>query len=131
MYTLGDIELAYCKLKTYIYYDNTELLLRQKLVEFETDTKKDANYFVNWGISKPYSGFEENPFENIFNVKEKTIESNLKIKFERILFELNNYDEESDFFKYVYESIGVSFFPKKMSSSNVENDANFITIDCP
>jgi hypothetical protein len=79
MYKLEDIELAYSKLKTYIYYDNTELLLRQKLVEFETDTTKDANCFVNWGISAPYSEYDENSFENIFNIKEKTIESNLKL----------------------------------------------------
>jgi hypothetical protein len=49
------------------------------------------------------------------------------IKFERILVELNDYNEESEFFKYIYESIRVSFFPKKISSNRIKSDENFIT----
>lgn len=126
MYTLEDIELAYNKLKTYIYYDNADLLLRQKLVEFETDTKKDSNSFINWGISTPY--IDKKNLTNIFlNTKKKTIESNLKIKFNRILDELNKFDEESDFIQYLYKSIDVSFYPKKISPSKNDLDVNFIT----
>ena len=126
MYTLEDIELAYNKLKTYIYYDNAELLLRQKLVEFETDTKKDSDFHINWGISEPYSN-KKDLLKNIFNVKEKTIESNLKIKFDRILDELNNFNEENQFIKYLYKSIDASFFPKKFKSNKNNIDENFIT----
>jgi hypothetical protein len=40
-YELKQIKEAYIKLKTYIYYDNTDLLLRRKLVEFESNKTKE------------------------------------------------------------------------------------------
>lgn len=125
MYTIDDIKLAYNKLRTYIYYDNTELLLRQKLVEFETDTKKDNNYVV-WGISYPYNESEEELI-NIFNSDKQTIKSNLEIKFNRILQEINNYNEKSQFVKYLYASIDASFFPKKIKQNDNELCENFIS----
>lgn len=125
MYTIEDIKLAYNKLRTYIYYDNTELLLRQKLVEFETDTKKDDNYIV-WGISYPYNESEDELI-NIFNSSKQTIKSNLEIKFTRILKEINNYNEKSQFVKYLYASINASFFPKKIKTNENDLSENFIS----
>lgn len=126
MYNIDDIKLAYNKLRTYIYYDNTELLLRQKLVEFETDTKKDDN-LIKWVISSPYNDFEDK-IKNIFETtRKKTIEANLEIKFNRILNELNNYDEDSQFIKYLYQSIDASFFPKKIKANGANLSENFIS----
>jgi hypothetical protein len=126
MYTIEDIKLAYNKLRTYIYYDNTELLLRQKLVEFETDTKKDDDFII-WGISSPYNDSEDE-FKNVFDTtRKKTIESNLEIKFNRILEELNNYNEQSRFITYLYDSIDASFFPKKIKANETELSENFIS----
>lgn len=94
--TLQEIKLAYNKLKTYIYYDNTELFLRQKLVEFETDTIKHQQS-IDREISNLYADFTDQ-FHNIFNQEPKTIEENLKLKFDKILNELNNFKEDSSFF---------------------------------
>jgi len=126
MYTIEDIKLAYNKLRTYIYYDNTELLLRQKLVEFETDTKKDDDFII-WGISSPYNDSEDE-IKNLFETpRRKTIESNLEIKFNRILEELNNYNEKGRFIKYLYDSIDASFFPKKIKANGANLSENFIS----
>ncbi|WP_394674975.1 RNA-directed DNA polymerase [uncultured Chryseobacterium sp.] len=121
--SIKEIKLAYNKLKTYIYYDNTELILREKLVEFETDTVK-SNFNLNWKVSELYSADE---IINIFNnnTTEKNIEENLKIKFEKLLNELNNFNEESDYFKSLFDSISVNYFPKKIHHD--KQDENFIT----
>lgn len=121
--TLDKIQLAYNKLKTYIYYDNTELFLREKLVEFETDTVK-SDFNINWKISKLYSEDTENIFD-IFIEEEKSINENLDIKFKKLLKELNNYDENGEFFKHLFDSINVNFFPKKIYTP--DKDENFIT----
>lgn len=121
--TIEKIQQAYNKLKTYIYYDNTELFLREKLVEFETDTIK-TDFNLNWQVSNLYSEVTDNIFD-IFKQKEKTINENLDFKFNKILKELNNFDENGDFFKQLFESINVNFFPKKIHAP--DQDENFIT----
>ena len=121
--TIEKIKLAYSKLKTYIYYDNSELFLREKLVEFETDTIK-SDFNLNWQVSQLYSDKTENIFD-IFTKKDKNISDNLEFKFNKILHELNNFDENSEFFKYLFESVDVNFFPKKIHSP--QEDENFIT----
>lgn len=121
--TLEEIQLAYNKLKTYIYYDNTELFLREKLVEFETDTIK-FDFILNRKVSNLYLEETENIFD-IFKQEEKTINQNIDFKFNKLLKELNNFDENSDFFKQLFDSINVNFFPKKIH--NPDKDENFIT----
>lgn len=124
--TLEKIKLAYNKLKTYIYYDNTELLLREKIVEFETDTLKSNDFTLSWQISQHYLDDEINIF-NIFseNNEEKSINDNLEFKFNKILVELNNFTEENTFFNSLFEEIEVNFFPKKIFKPL--QDENFIT----
>jgi hypothetical protein len=36
-FTVAEVKEAYKKLRAYIYYDSGELLLREKIVVFETD----------------------------------------------------------------------------------------------
>lgn len=124
-YTLDEIKSAYNKFKNYIYYDNTELLLREKLIEFETDTKKDDSNFFNWGISAPYN--EKDKFRNIFSNDNVTIEENLELKFNKILEELNNGDSDSEFFLFLFNKVDVDFFPKKFKSDDSEINKNFIS----
>jgi hypothetical protein len=121
--TIDKIQLAYSKLKTYVYYDNTELFLREKLIEFETDTIK-SDFKLSWQVSNLYSDVTKN-IVDIFSQKEKTINENLDYKFNKILTELNNFDENNDFFKELFKSINVNFFPKKIYTP--EQDENFIT----
>lgn len=122
--SIHDIKLAYNKLKTYIYYDNTELILREKLVEFETDTVK-SNFKLNREVSKLYSEDKTISIFDIFEQKEKSIEENLEIKFTKLLSELNNFNEKGDYFAYLFNSITVNYFPKKIYNS--KQDENFIT----
>lgn len=124
-YTLDDIKSAYYKLKNYIYYDNTELLLREKLIEFETDTKKDDSAIFRWGISAPYN--EGDNIQNIFTDENVTIEENLELKFNKILNELNNGVITSEFFQYIFNKIDVDFFPKKFKSEDLEINENYIS----
>lgn len=121
--SIEKIKLAYNKLKTYIYYDNTELFLREKLVEFETDTVKSDNK-LGYNVSELYGDIKKD-IEDIFNDNNNSITNNLELKFNKILNELNNYDEDSPFFKSLFDSIGVDFFPKKIYRD--KQDDNFIT----
>ncbi|WP_139418572.1 hypothetical protein [Chryseobacterium mulctrae] len=109
---IDKIKLAYNKLKTYVYYDNTELFLREKLVEFETDTVK-SNFNLNWEVSKLYTADETKSIFDIFTHEDKSIEENLDIKFTKLLNELNNFNDKSDYFKHLFNSITVNYFPKK------------------
>ena len=66
-YTREHIDLAYRKLKSYVYYDNFSLLLRQQLAEFESDDESFENrlniltkYLNNPNSIKGY-------FENLLN----------------------------------------------------------------
>ena len=76
------------------------MFLREKLVEFETDTIK-SDFNLNWKVSQLYSDKTENIFD-IFTKKDRNISDNLEFKFNKILDELNNFDENSDFFKYLF-----------------------------
>lgn len=59
-YKREDIDLAYRKLKSYVYYDNFSLLLRQRIAEFESDSNFETRlnqllkYVNNAGREKGY-----------------------------------------------------------------------------
>ncbi|SDJ11178.1 RNA-directed DNA polymerase [Chryseobacterium jejuense] len=122
--SLDKIKLAYNKLKTYVYYDNTELFLREKLVEFETDTVK-SNFNLNWEVSKLYTADKTIDIFDIFTQNEKSIEENLESKFTKLLNELNDFNPNSEYFKQLFNSINVNYFPKKIHDS--KQDENFVT----
>jgi hypothetical protein len=101
-YSKEDIRQAYIKLKSYVYYDNTDLLLRRQLVEFET------------GIGKEFLTNNPNSIYNIdsdiFNYK---LHFTLEEKFERIAEELNSYHKRKKFFDAVLGKVSIDFYPKK------------------
>ena len=113
-FTKEDIKNAYIKLKSYIYYDNTDLLLRRQLVEFETSIGKDFLF------KNPSSNY--NIGGDIFTYK---IKFTLEEKFERIAHELNSYHKNSEFFNSLLKNINIDFYPKKIKSQKEE--INFIT----
>ena len=119
-FELRDIKDAYKRLKTYIYYDNTDIILRRKLVEFETNLTKDFNSLFR-GSEKPYQIDDElNIFKNDFGVPQ-SIDSKLQIFTD----ELNNFHSSSDFFDFFLKKIDANIYPKKYEKTEIAD--NFIT----
>jgi hypothetical protein len=114
-FTKEVIKEAYIKLKSYVYYDNTDLILRKKLVEFETGIGKE---FIT---NNPNSHYNINS-DSIFNNK---YHFTLDEKFERIAFELNSYHEDSKFFDALFKKVHINYYPKKIKSKKEEK--NFIS----
>jgi len=117
-FKLKDIKDAYNRLKTYIYYDNTDIILRRKLVEFETNLTKDFNsiFRVN---EKPYRTELD---LDIFKIGiPKSVEKKLQI----FTNELNNYHKSSDFFDVFLNKIDSDFYPKRFEKEKKTD--NFIT----
>lgn len=113
-FTTEDIQQAYIKLKSYIYYDNTDILLRSQLVEFETNMGKDL---LSNNINSHYN-IGENYFSTRLGLK-------LEEKFERIARELNIFHKGSEFFNYLLDKIDINFYPKKIK--NEKEKKNYIT----
>jgi len=119
-FELGDILDAYKRLKTYIYYDNTDIILRRKLVEFETNLTKDFNSIFR-ASEKPYRTDDKfDIFKNDFGIPE-SVES----KLQTFTNELNNYHNSSDFFDFFLKKIDANIYPKKYEKT--EKADNFIT----
>lgn len=113
-FTKEDIKNAYIKLKSYVYYDNTDLLLRRQLVEFETSIGKDFLF------KNPSSHY--NIGGDIFSYK---IKFTLEEKFERIAHELNSFHKDPEFVNSLLSDISINFYPKKIKTQ--EPEVNFIT----
>ncbi|MEZ7500472.1 hypothetical protein QO200_17225 [Flavobacterium sp. Arc3] len=119
-FELGEIKDAYKRLKTYIYYDNTDIILRRKLVEFETNLTKDFNSIFR-ASEKPYRTDDEfDIFKNDFGIPQ-SVESKLQI----FTNELNSYNNSSEFFDFFLNKIDANFYPKKYDQ--IEKTDNFIT----
>lgn len=107
-YTIEELQDAYNRLKTYVFYDNTDLLLRKQIVEFETNRTKDINSMFGFS-PKPYK------LRNMFTVGVKIP---VNEKLEVLTDMLNTYHNSSksqDFFKYLFNQVCVRFYPKKIS----------------
>ncbi|SHF94257.1 RNA-dependent RNA polymerase family protein [Flavisolibacter ginsengisoli] len=116
-FELHQIREAYIKLKSYIYFDSTDLLLRRKLVEFETNTIKDDILSLIKGGPRPYL--------NKISFKKLKISESVDKKLESIKDALNEYHEDQSFFDYFLAQITVLFYPKSIEQRNI--DENFIT----
>lgn len=113
-FTKEEVKNAYTKLKSYIYYDNTDLLLRRQLVEFETNIGK--NYLIKNPSAHYNIGGDRLSYKINFNIEEK---------FERIAQELNLFHKKPEFFNSLLSDINVNFYPKKIKPA--EEKINFIT----
>lgn len=112
-----EIKEAYIKLKSYIYYDNTDILLRRKLVEFESNkTKEDA-------VSQIFA--DVRPYVGITGRSKKTIAQNVDDKLEQLTEAINSHHEKPEFFEYFFEKIKANFYPKSFVKE--KDEKNFIT----
>ncbi|MFM8759401.1 MAG: hypothetical protein ACKODS_07645, partial [Methylophilaceae bacterium] len=103
-YEYSQVAGAYTKLRSYIYFDNSDVLLRRKLVEFESNTTKDLNSIFS-EIPKPYDRKKIEPDGSKSAVQQK-------LKY--LTDEINNYHKDSSFFDYFIEKISVDFYPKSL-----------------
>lgn len=116
-FELEEIKNAYKRLKTYIYYDNSDILLRRRLVEFETDLSK--NYDIIFDRDrKPYLTGDN---QAKYFLKSIGVDN----KLERFTEELNKYSDKNEFFNFFLGKINVDFYPKKYHQN--QTSANFIT----
>ncbi len=117
-FTLDDIKNAYNKLKSTIFYDSGDLLLREQLVEFETNYSKKNNDFVRLFFNNEYSEFrvDNDEFETL-NTRRISLEEKLIIITDR----LNNYDLEPEFFDNFIDKIKIHIYPKKLKKGNFNN----------
>jgi len=116
MFEFNQIKEAYIKLKSYIYYDNTDILLRRQLVEFETNRSKDS-LFRAFGGPEPYKNYQDDD--------DYTADTVLEFKLKSINNALNIYHKDPAFFDFFLNELDVNFYPKGIKEE--ELDANFIT----
>lgn len=114
-FEISEVKEAYIKLKSYIYYDNTDLLLRRKLVEFESGRTQGFDFI-----------FKQVPYPYTFEFERKDdLESYIHVKLEQFTDNLNRYHLNQDFFKYFLEQIDVTAYPKKYREEIANH--NFLT----
>jgi len=113
----SEVKEAYQKLRTYIYYDNTDILLRRKLVEFETNRSKDVLGSLFGSNQSAYHKVDRDVFKShkLLGINEK---------LERFTDELNSYGDDPKFFAHFLGEIDVSLYPKAFKD---KNDKNIIT----
>lgn len=112
-FTTEQLKTAYVKLKSYVYYDSGELLLREKIVEFETNIKGPDDLFYLSIFQNRYSKYvnkdnNEFPFAN----NAITVDQKLEI----ITEQLNNFHENSEFYETLIEKINITILPKKINN---------------
>lgn len=112
---LATLQKAYQKLKSYIYYDNTDLILRRHLVEFESNSTKDIPGFLNV-YPEPYQ---------LSNVEEHSVGNVVETKLQYFLAQLSNYHNDSAFFDSFISKINVDCYPKKIAPPDAEE--NFVS----
>ncbi len=114
-FAFEEVKDAYIRLKSYIYYDNTDILLRRQLVEFETNTTKDGGLIL----------FRVNNRSNKRNIIGLKPHELVEEKIIYLTEQLNNYHNDSVFINKLLDEIKVNFYPKKYKE--VEQNENFIT----
>lgn len=102
--TIDQINEAYIKLKSHIYYDTTELFQRIKLAEFETH--------------------KQNPTLAQIRYKVEDIEENVYSKLNELRIALNG-DINTEYFENLINKIKLIYMPKKFKQE--EKDENFLS----
>jgi hypothetical protein len=108
-YTYEEVLKAYIKLKTYIYYDSTNLYMRKQLAIFETDLVDDSDFFDYF--------LEYNSFKEKYKV-ELEDEDKLTIyekKLRTFTVALNLFHEKPEYFEIFLSRIKPRFLPKKIT----------------
>lgn len=114
-FTYEDVHNAYVKLKTYIYYDSSNLFMRKQLAIFETDLRDVDGIF--FGKRSEYLEFER--------IYDLDLDDDLEL-YERKLYvftaALNSHDTSPDYFYKFLNQIKAKFLPKKIHTENEKTD---------
>ncbi|WPO84110.1 reverse transcriptase domain-containing protein [Chryseobacterium sp. JJR-5R] len=113
-FTVENIKNAYNKLRTTVFYDSGDLLLREQIVEFETNYLKNDFVFSEVQFVSRYSNTKDVDDINKPTFSEITLEDKFKILTEA----LNNYSKDQLFFDQLLEEISVTVYPKKFIQNN-------------
>ncbi len=105
-YTYEEVLEAYIKLKTYIYYDSTNLFMRKQLAIFETNLVDDYD-FLNKIL-------EYNTFEREYNVELDESFTTYERKLKVFVVALNSFHENPKYFDLFLSRIKTKFLPKKI-----------------
>lgn len=111
--TIQDIKEAYRRLKTHVYYDTSDLFIRKRLAEFETDKYSSESPF--W-----ISEYANQNIDQILSGEEDCISMN--DKFDRILDAIKN---DVNFFDVFFKKMEVKYLPKKFTPTTLPK--NFIS----
>lgn len=114
-YTYNEVLEAYIKLKTYIYYDSTNLFMRKQLAIFETDLADDFDFFSRLS--------EYNFFKKKYNVSSEDDEDLVlyEKKLKILTVALNSFHENPDYFNRFLNRIEAKFLPKKIKDTQRES----------
>src|SRR5690349_15458521 len=97
-FSLDQLRQAYTKLRAYVYFDSTDLLLRKKLVEFETNRTNRTDLF---GLLRKF----EPRYEIKSDAKRNKTASIVELKLKTIADRLSKYGEDPTFFDGLIEAI--------------------------
>lgn len=99
---IEDIKEAYNRLKTHVYYDNSDLFIRRKVAEFETNLSSELDIF---SVNREYIKGE--------STASFGLAVNLEKKFEKIATAIN--DNDDSFFDSFFGKMQVRYLPKKFT----------------
>nr|WP_121272657.1 RNA-directed DNA polymerase [Pedobacter schmidteae] len=107
-FTYDEVLEAYIKLKSYIYYDSSNLYMRQRLAIFETNLPNDLDIMSERGLFQKFA----TAYDVKFDPEEKLelYEKKLMIFTEA----LNSHHENPSYFNYYLSDISAKLLPKKI-----------------
>lgn len=114
-YKYEEVLEAYTKLKTYIYYDSTNLILRSALAEFETGLV-DSSRFLEKYFYYIRAGEK-------FDIKHEKGELLYQYKLKIFTQALNEFHETPDFFNSLLSEINAKFLPKKIKDTTKDDNS--------
>ena len=105
--TAAEVKEAYNRLKTHVYYDSSDLFIRRRIAEFETNLSSSADIFsINIEYIEDTSIFSS----------EFGLTKTLNEKFEKIATSINS---DLSFFDSFHKKTEIKFLPKKFESTTL------------
>ena len=117
-YSYEEVLEAYTKLKTYIYYDSSNLILRVALAEFETGLV-DSSRFLEKYFYYIKAGEK-------FDIRHEKGEQLYQYKLRIFTKALNEFHESPDFFNSLLSEIDTKVLPKKIKDTS-KDDTSIIS----
>lgn len=117
-YTYEELLEAYRKLKTYTYYDSSNLIMRSALAEFETGLSDDSDFLNRY--------LEVDQFAKKYEIEyEKGIQL-YELKLKILTKALNQYHEKPEYLNTQLSRIGIRILPKKIDDTS-KSDQSIIS----